>query len=143
MKQKLLLNWIWDWIWLRVRVWFRVRGFFSNCDAYQFFHDFHLVIHFFYCLQHRICFKRNMYFGPRVFRVLVFFLSISSCYRGFYSLSKNWLRQIKGELSDIKLDADAINPAGKKSPAVRANVHLFKKTLTKAFIAVSYTHLTL
>jgi hypothetical protein len=43
-------------------------------------------------------------------------------------------RQIKGELSDIKLDADAINPAGKKSPAVRANVHLFKKTLTKAFI---------
>jgi hypothetical protein len=43
-------------------------------------------------------------------------------------------RQIKGELSDIKLDADAVNPAGKKSPAVRANVHLFKKTLTKAFI---------
>jgi hypothetical protein len=43
-------------------------------------------------------------------------------------------RQIKGELSDIKLDADAVNPAGKKSPAVRANVHLFKKTLSKAFI---------
>ena len=101
MKQKLLLNWIWDWIWLRVRVWFRVRGFFSNCDAYQFFHVFHLVIHFFYCLQHRICFKRNMYFGPRVFRVLVFFLSISSCYRGFYSLSKNWLRQ-----SPLKIPSD-------------------------------------
>jgi Uncharacterized protein conserved in bacteria (DUF2213) len=32
------------------------------------------------------------------------------------------------------LDADAVNPAGKKSPAVRANVHLFKKTLTKNFI---------
>lgn len=43
-------------------------------------------------------------------------------------------RQIKGELSDIKLDADAINPAGKKSPAVRANVHLFKKTLSKQFM---------
>jgi hypothetical protein len=43
-------------------------------------------------------------------------------------------RQIKGELSDIVLDADAVNPAGKKSPAVRANVHLFKKTLTKNFI---------
>jgi hypothetical protein len=43
-------------------------------------------------------------------------------------------RQIKGELSDIKLDSDAVNPAGKKSPAVRANVHLFKKTLTKNFI---------
>jgi nitrite reductase/ring-hydroxylating ferredoxin subunit len=42
--------------------------------------------------------------------------------------------KIKDELSDIKLDADAINPAGKKSPAVRANVHLFKKTLSKAFI---------
>ena len=27
-----------------------------------------------------------------------------------------------------------MNPAGKKSPAVRANVHLFKKTLSKAFI---------
>jgi len=76
MKQKLLLNWVWVWVWVWVR--FRVRGFFSNCDAYQFFHVFHLVIHFFYCLQHRICFKRNMYFGPRVFRVLVFFLSISS-----------------------------------------------------------------
>ena len=43
-------------------------------------------------------------------------------------------RQIKGTLSDIKLDGDAVNPDGKKSPAVRANVHLFKKTLTKAFI---------
>ncbi len=43
-------------------------------------------------------------------------------------------RQIKGTLSDIKLDADAVNPAGKKSPAVRANVHLFKKTLSKNFI---------
>ena len=43
-------------------------------------------------------------------------------------------RQIKGELTDIVLDADAVNPAGKKSPAVRANVHLYKKSLSKAFI---------
>ncbi len=43
-------------------------------------------------------------------------------------------RQIKGELTDVHLDADAVNPAGKKSPAVRANVHLFKKTLSMAFI---------
>ena len=43
-------------------------------------------------------------------------------------------RQIKGELTDVRLDGDAVNPAGKKSPAVRANVHLFKKTLSKAFI---------
>ena len=43
-------------------------------------------------------------------------------------------RQIKGELTDVHLDADAVNPAGKKSPAVRANVHLYKKTLSKTFI---------
>jgi hypothetical protein len=43
-------------------------------------------------------------------------------------------RQIKGELTDIVFDADAVNPAGKKSPAVRANVHLFKKTLSKQFM---------
>lgn len=43
-------------------------------------------------------------------------------------------RQIKGELTDVQLDSDAINPAGKKSPAVRANVHLFKKSLSKTFI---------
>jgi hypothetical protein len=43
-------------------------------------------------------------------------------------------RQIIGELTDVKLDGNAVNPAGKKSPAVRANVHLYKKTLSKAFI---------
>ncbi len=43
-------------------------------------------------------------------------------------------RQIKGELTDVHLDSDAVNPAGKKSPAVRANVHLYKKTLSQAFI---------
>ena len=43
-------------------------------------------------------------------------------------------RQIKGELTDIQLDSDAVNPAGKKSPAVRANVHLYKKALSKEFI---------
>ena len=43
-------------------------------------------------------------------------------------------RQIKGELTDVHLDSDAVNPAGKKSPAVRANVHLYKKSLSKAFI---------
>ncbi len=34
----------------------------------------------------------------------------------------------------MHLDSDAVNPAGKKSPAVRANVHLCKKTLSNAFI---------
>jgi Uncharacterized protein conserved in bacteria (DUF2213) len=43
-------------------------------------------------------------------------------------------RQIKGELTDVRFDGDAVNPAGKKSPAVRANVHLYKRTLSKAFI---------
>lgn len=43
-------------------------------------------------------------------------------------------RQIKGELTDVRLDTEAINPSGKKSPAVRANVHLYKKTLSKEFI---------
>src|SRR5512136_1629743 len=43
-------------------------------------------------------------------------------------------RQIKGELTDVRFDGDAVNPAGKKSPAVRANVHLYKKTLSKEFI---------
>ncbi len=33
-----------------------------------------------------------------------------------------------------ELDGDAVNPAGKKSPAVRANVHLYKKALSKVFI---------
>ncbi len=43
-------------------------------------------------------------------------------------------RQIKGELTEVRLDGDAVNPAGKKSPAVKANVHLYKKTLSKEFI---------
>ncbi len=43
-------------------------------------------------------------------------------------------RQIKGELTDVRFDGDAVNPAGKKSPAVKANVHLYKKTLSKEFI---------
>src|SRR5665647_2595360 len=70
MKQKLLLNWVWVWVWVR----FRVRGFFSNCDAYQFFHVFHLVIHFFYCLQHRICFQKEYVFWFACLQGSCFFL---------------------------------------------------------------------
>src|SRR5665648_254653 len=96
MKQKLLLNWIWHWIWLRVRVWFRVRfrGFFSNCDVYRFFHDFHLFIHFFYCLPKLEYVSKGICILVRLPSGFLFSsFSISSCYRSFYFLSKNWLHQ--------------------------------------------------
>ncbi len=43
-------------------------------------------------------------------------------------------RDIKGRLTDVRLDANAVDPKARKSPAVRANVHLLKKTLSPKFI---------
>ncbi len=43
-------------------------------------------------------------------------------------------KDIKGRLTDVRLDADAVDPKARKSPAVRANVHLQKKTLSPKFI---------
>ncbi len=41
---------------------------------------------------------------------------------------------IKGHLTEVRLDADAVDPKARKSPAVRANVHLLKKTLNPKFL---------
>jgi hypothetical protein len=43
-------------------------------------------------------------------------------------------KQIKGDLTEVRLDADAVMPNGKKSAAVKANVHLIKKLLSANFI---------
>ncbi len=43
-------------------------------------------------------------------------------------------KDIKGRLTDVRLDTDAVDPLATKSPAVRANVHLQKKTLSPKFI---------
>jgi hypothetical protein len=43
-------------------------------------------------------------------------------------------RDIKGDVSDITFDADAINPVGKKSAVVRGNVHIKKKNLSRKFL---------
>jgi hypothetical protein len=43
-------------------------------------------------------------------------------------------KQIKGDLTDIRLDENAVMPNGKKSVAVKANVHLIKKSLSPQFI---------
>ncbi len=43
-------------------------------------------------------------------------------------------KDIKGRLTNVRLDADAVDPKARRSPAVRANVHLLKKTLNPRFI---------
>ncbi len=43
-------------------------------------------------------------------------------------------KDIKGNLTNVRLDSDAVDPKARKSPAVRANVHLLKKTLSPKFI---------
>jgi hypothetical protein len=43
-------------------------------------------------------------------------------------------RDIKGEVSDVTFDVDAVDPLGRKSPAARGIVHLRKKGLSQTFI---------
>ena len=84
MKQKLLLNWIWDWIWLRVRVWFRVRWSSLIVTLIGFFMISILLYTSFIVYHDRICFKRNMYFGPLGFEHVMrnFFNPLSILYFG-------------------------------------------------------------